>query len=123
MLNKWFVRKFTLADCEAYIEETRAAIILTKMRLSRLQTTKAKNPGWAAYDKYADDIVGIDIRIEEQTAVSDELEGDLGLINERKNIIIVAAAVNRESPKPGRYAVQLGFFDTAKKRERIGVLC
>jgi len=84
MLDKYIIRKFTLADCQEYKEATKAELALTGLRLSQLLTTQAKNPEWAAYDKYADDVVGIDIRIEEQEAVLELLEDVLALIAERE---------------------------------------
>jgi len=46
---------------------------LTRRRLAALQRTKSIKPGWAAYDPRIDEVVGIDIRIEEQEAVFDYL--------------------------------------------------
>jgi len=123
MLGKQIVRKFTLADCQEYREAIKAELALTGLRLSRLLSTQDKNPKWAAYDKYADDIVGIDIRIEEQYAVYEELNEDLRLLTEREDIIIQAAAYTGKTPRLGKYAIQLSFFDSARKRERIGVPC
>jgi len=96
---------------------------MTAVRLSRLQATQSKNPKWAAYDKYADDVVGIDIRIEEQYAVAEELNGDLKLINDRENILRQAACYTGRIPVPHQQAIQLGLFDTAKRRERLGIPC
>ena len=123
MLDKMIVRKFNLADCQEYKEATKAELALTGLRLSRLLSTQNKNPKWAAYDKYADDVVGIGIRIEEQYAVHGELEEDLRLLTEREDIIIQAAAYTGKTPKPGNHPIQLSFFDNARKRERIGVPC
>jgi len=123
MLNKVIVRKFTLADCRGYKESIGAELKLTHRRLERLKNTQAKNPKWAAYDYLADDIVGIDTRIEEQQAVFEELENDLGLLFEREDIINQATAYTGKTPNLEEPAIQLGFFDTAKKRERMGVPC
>jgi len=118
MLKKQIVRKFTLADCQEYREDTKAELALTGLRLSRLLSTQDKNPKWAAYDKYADDIVGIDIRIEEQYAVHEELNEALRLINEREDIIIQTAAYTGKTPSPGKHPIQLTLF-----REKEAALC
>ncbi len=110
MLDKRFVKKFTLTDCQEYREATKAELALTGLRLSRLLSTQGKNPKWAAYDKYADEIVGIDIRIEEQYAVSEELNEDLRLLTEREDIIIQAAAYTGKTPSPGKHPIQLTLF-------------
>lgn len=123
MLDKMIVRKFTIADCQEYKEVTKAELALTGLRLSRLLSTQNKNPEWAAYDKYADDIVGIDTRIEEQYAVHEELEENLRLLAEREDIIIQAAAYTGKTPNVGNRSIQLSFFDNARKRERWGVPC
>ena len=123
MLDKMIVRKFTLADCQEYREATKAELALTGLRLSRLLSTQDKNPGWAAYDKYADGIVGIDIRIEEQYAVSEMLEDDIQQLNERLDLILEIVAVTGRTPRPEEPVYQLGFFDSEKKRERMGVPC
>jgi len=87
MLDKTFVRKLNLADCQWYRESIEAEMALTNTRIERLKTTQAKNPTWEAYDKYADDWVDIDIRIEEQQAVLGMLEDDIRLIREREEVI------------------------------------
>ena len=97
MLDKHIVRKFTLTDCQEYREAIKAELALTDLRLSRLLSTQDKNPKWAAYDKYADDIVGIDIRIEEQYAVSEMLKGELTLIDEREDTL------KKEATRPPVY--------------------
>jgi len=123
MLDKIIVGKFTLAVCQEYRESIEAERMLTVRRLQRLQKTQANNPEWAAYDQYADDIIGIDIRIEEQNAVLSMLVEELNLLSDREQIIIRAAANIVKTPSLGKQSIQLGFFDTAQKRERIGILC
>ena len=110
MLDKRIVRKFTLADCQEYREATKAELALTGLRLSRLLSTQDKNPKWAAYDKYADEIVGIDIRIEEQYAVHEELEEALRLLTEREDILRQAIAYTGKTPSPGKHPIQLTLF-------------
>ena len=122
MLKKQIVRKFTLADCREYREAIKAELALTGLRLSRLLSTQDKNPKWAAYDKYADDMVGIDIRIEEQYAVYGELEEDTKVIEERIDAILKVVPVT-QTPRLEEPVYQLGFFDSDKKRERMGVPC
>jgi len=100
MLDKAFVKKLSPADCNLIEEHLEVEVILTNTRIERLQTTQAKNPTWAAYDKYADDLVGIDIRIEEQNAVAGMLEDDLRLIRERREIIKIGAVKG----KPERHS-------------------
>jgi len=70
-----------------------------------------------------DDVVGIDIRIEEQYGVRGELEEDLLLLTEREDIIRQAAAYTGKTPSPGKRPIQLSFFDSARKREKVGVPC
>lgn len=120
MLDKFFVRKLNQGDCHEFREQRKKWLALTDIRIERLKATQAKNPKWAAYDYLADDIVGIDTRIEEQLAVREELEAELGLISEREEVLrYTAAAIEKINAKP--LAVQLGFFDTASQRERMGV--
>lgn len=124
MLDKFIVRKLNLiGQCEEYRRVITAEQALTGIRLSRLLATQSKNPKWAAYDKYADAIVGINIRIEEQYAAAEELNGDLKLINDRENILRQEACYIGRIPAPHQQGIQLGLFDTAKKRKRIGVPC
>ena len=111
MLDKRTVKKLTLADCQGYRESIKAELVLTGLRLSRLLDTQDKNPEWAAYDKYADDVVGIGIRIEEQYAVQEELEENLRLLTEREGIIIQAATYAGKTPRTGGYHIQLSFFE------------
>ena len=85
MLVLQFIKKLTLEQCREHITLIKAELELTDRRLSRLINTKAKNPSWDAYDKYADDVVGIDIRIEEQQAVYEELTDCLTLLDKRIN--------------------------------------
>lgn len=123
MLEKRFVNKLNLADCRGFKASIGAELKLTHIRLEKLKKTQAKNPKWAAYDQYADDIVGIDIRIEEQYAVSEDLESDLGLLFEREDIINLAVSVTGKPTVKGRTPIQLSFFDSARKRARVGVPC
>lgn len=123
MLDKYFIRRFNEEECIEEIENIKRLQLLTTERLRRLEVTKAKNPGWAAYDKFADDIVGIDIRIEEQSAVSEMFEGTLELVNLRLDVIHGIEAVFGDTPTLRAPAYQLGFFDTDKKRARMGVPC
>ena len=111
MLDKRFVKHCTLADCKEQRESIEAERMLTVTRLERLRNTQANNPNWEAYDKYADDMVGIDIRIEEQQAVQEELEDDLRLLQDRERVITIAAAYIKKTLKVGRTAIQLGLFE------------
>ena len=122
MLEKRIVRKLTTEECHEWIGDLKHEKALTGIRLSRLLATQSKNPGWAAYDKYADDIVGIDIRIEEQYAVAEWLEDDIQQLEERLDVILeIVAVTGRNYPRPEEPIYQLGFFDSDKKRERMGV--
>lgn len=111
MLDKYIVRKFTLTDCQIRREAIKGWLDLTAIRISRLLATKEKNPGWAAYDKYAGDIVNIDIRIEEQYAVKEDFEADLQLITEREDILRREGAIEPRKHNPGK---QLTLFDLAQ---------
>jgi len=99
MLTKQILRKFNATDCQEARDNIEAEMKLQVIRLERLRTTQAKNPEWAAYDKYADDIVGIDIRIEEQCAVAEMLEDDLELVADRQLIIKAKEASPGKSEK------------------------
>jgi len=99
MLTKMILRKYNQADCQEAIDDIVSQQVLTETRIERLKATQAKNPDWAAYDKYADDIVGIDIRIEEQYACRDWLEDQLTLVTERELIIKAKEAHPGESEK------------------------
>jgi len=83
MLDKRLLKKFTIEDCNQVRRELDESLKLTKKRLRRLERKQSENPAWAAYDKYADAFVGIDIRIEEQLAVREEIEQDIILVDER----------------------------------------
>jgi len=111
MLDKRFVRKFTLADCQEYRKSAEAELVLTGKRLEGLKNTQTKNPGWAAYDKYADAIVGIDIRIEEQHAALEMLGEDFRLLTEREDMIKREAVAVHKATWPRPPAKQLSFFD------------
>jgi len=120
MLTKMMIRKYTAADCQEYREDIQSELKLTAIRIERLFATQAKNPDWKAYDKYADDIVGIDIRLEEQHAVSEMLEDDLLVITERE-LATKAEASPRVSEKGAveKHTVkQLSLFGRTMK-ERI----
>ena len=84
MLDKYIVKKFTLADCQEHRMMIEAEIILTNTRIERLKATQDKNPDWKHYDKYADDLVDIDSRIEEWEAVLGMLQDDLKLIRKQE---------------------------------------
>jgi len=99
MLTKMMIRKYTAEDCQEYREDIQAELKRTATRIERLFATQAKNPGWAAYDKYADDIVGIDIRLDEQHAVGEMLEDDLLIIAERELVIKAKEAYPLETEK------------------------
>jgi len=83
MIDKRLLKKFTLEDCTQYRRELGESLKLTKGRLRRLKKRASWNPSWTAYDKYADALVGIDIRIEEQLAVREEIEQDIILVDGR----------------------------------------
>lgn len=55
----------------------RPQLPLIRRRIRLLKATQKRNPTWAHYDKYADAIVGIDIRIEEQQACLDYAEEEI----------------------------------------------
>jgi len=98
MIDKRFFKKFTLEDCTHYRRELGESLRLTKERLRRLNKKQKENPAWAAYDKYADALVGIDIRIEEQLAVREEIGQDIILVDERACEIVAESkrAIEKE---------------------------
>lgn len=59
------------------IGRLKADLELTHRRIAKLRITAEKRPDWKAYDKYAEEVVGIKIRIEEQEAVRDLLLDDI----------------------------------------------
>jgi len=75
---------------------------LTKERIRRLQRKQKENPTWIAYDKHADDFVGIDIRLEEQQAVLEEQLQDIELVDER------AREIAEESKRATVKAIRAG---------------
>lgn len=81
MLDKRLLKTFNSDDCTQYRTERENWLKLTKERLKRLRAKQSKNPEWKSYDQYANDFVGIDIRIEEQEAVLEELLQEIELIN------------------------------------------
>jgi len=83
MINKRLLQKFTLEDCIQIRRELGESLKLTKERIRRLKRKQKENPTWVAYDKYADEPIGIDIRIEEQSEVLVEFEQDIVLVDER----------------------------------------
>lgn len=123
MLEKRIVRKLTTEECHEWIDDLKREKALTVIRIEKLFATWAKNPGWAAYDKYADDIVGIDIRLDEQHAVAEWLDDDIQQLEERLDVILEIVAVTGRTPRPEEPVHQLGFFDSQQKRERMGVPC
>lgn len=72
--------KETREQALARVEELEAEIALAGRRLAKLKETQKKQPGWEAYDKYIDEKVGIDIRVEEQEAVLGMLKDEVGNI-------------------------------------------
>lgn len=75
---------------------------LANRRLERLKATQAKNPDWEAYDPRIDEVIGIDIRIEEQEAVLGELTDELTRLEEamEKAGVSLEAAPEAEVAKP-----------------------
>jgi len=67
----------TEQDILVIMDNLQAGLALTLRRVAKLLVTQKRNPTWAAYDKYADDVVGIDVRIEEQEAIIEHIEGEL----------------------------------------------
>jgi len=108
MLDKRLLKKFTIEDCNQVRRELGESLRLTKERLRRLKRKEKENPSWAAYDKYADAFVGIDIRIEEQQAVREEIEQDIILVDGRACEIIAESkrAVEKER-KDGEIQLEL----------------
>lgn len=112
MLDKRIVKKFNLEDCRQEREIIEPAIALTEIRLERLRTTAERDPGWQSFDKYADDMVGIDIRIEEQHACLEMLEEELQLITEREETLKIEgfdypSYVTTKKQKQQHYAFEM----------------
>ncbi len=117
MLGKMMIRRFDKENCRYYLEDAKEGLAITAIRLRRLKATKARNPGWATYDKYAEEIVGIDTYIEMQIATQEDIEDDVRLINERLDILM-GLNVIQSSDTPA----QLGFFDTDAMKARMGAI-
>jgi len=120
MLDKYFISKATAEECQIYLKDIDIEIGLTASRIEKLKATQDRNPGWRAYDKYADDIVGIDIRIEEEYAVREMLDDTSGLLNRRIDTLLGLKAFGVKGQDGPVY--QLGLFDSQAKKERMGML-
>jgi hypothetical protein len=98
----YLLKKFTLDDCTQYKLDLDGWVKLTRERLRRLKRKQIRNPAWIAYDKYADEFVGIDIRIEEQQAVLEEQLQDIEAVDKRAEELVteskrIAAKARRDS--------------------------
>ena len=60
---------------------------LTKRRTAKLEAKKKANPEFKAYDKWADDFVDIDSRLEEQSCVREMIFDDIDDIDSRIKVI------------------------------------
>lgn len=99
MLDRMLLHKLNLQDCQAYREYREEYLDLTNRRIERLKATQARNPDWTAYCKYADDMVSIDIRIEEQLAVKEDLELEIEQLSQREESIKKEAALQAKRIK------------------------
>lgn len=77
MLDNLFVKKLDAAACLEHIEFHGHDLEVTERRIKAIRKKQQTNPEFKAYDKWADDMVDIDTRLEEQLAVRDEIEADL----------------------------------------------
>ena len=83
MVNQF--KKYSIEDCAEQRLYLQAEINRLERILSKLSVTQSKNPNWTAYDKYTEEDIGIDIRIEEQRAALEEQENNLRLIKEQED--------------------------------------
>ena len=123
MLDKSLVKKLTLDECNFNRKAIKEEQVLTATRIYQLLVTQDKNPGWTAYCKYADEMVDIGIRIEEQYAVAEMLEDELQQIEQRIDLILEVVAIPGGGPRVEKPVYQLDFFDSDKKRKRMELLC
>lgn len=93
MLEKMFVKKYTLEDCQICKEDIEKELKLTATRLERLHKTRDRNPKWSTFDKYADEAISIDTHIEIQQATQEDLLKDLELLADREDTIKQEAAL------------------------------
>ena len=82
MVDKAWLKKIDEDSLGRLREELTREFFLTQRRLAALRKTQVRDPGWKALDPLIDEVVGIDIRIEEQEAVKGELTEQLGMIAE-----------------------------------------
>ncbi|MCJ7829170.1 MAG: hypothetical protein MUP81_05460 [Dehalococcoidia bacterium] len=110
MLDRQLVKRLDRQGCQEYQEGYLRELDLTNRRLERLRNKQKQNPDFEAYDYYAGEKVGIDVRIEEQEAVKDELEWYLELIQERLNALDIKEKYP-ESKQVGKDAYQLNMLE------------
>jgi len=88
--------KLTPEEAVRMRQELVEVVELTERRLTRLKATQKKKPHWEGYDPYVDEVVGIDVRIEEQYAVLGVYREDLTTIEKAmEKAGIVPGAVPR----------------------------
>lgn len=73
--------KMSVSDAVQRRSQVKEWLDLTQRRLQRLDAKKQANPNFQAYDRFADAMVSIDIRIEEQEAVFALYNEELGALN------------------------------------------
>jgi hypothetical protein len=89
MLDQLFIRKLDQGGCQEYMESLSDQLRLTLRRIEIIRKKQKANPNFEAYDRWADGMVGIDIRLEEQLAVRDDLESDLTILTARLDSLLI----------------------------------
>lgn len=95
MLDTFMFKYMDRQSCLDYKETYNGWLELTNRRIERIRSKQAANPDFKAYDKWADDFVDIDTRLEEQLAIADELASDMKGLNNRLDVLNLQA----EHPK------------------------
>lgn len=110
MLAEWYLKRLDWDDCNRHLEFKLDDLDLTNRRIERIKAKQKQNPDFKAYDVWADDLVDIATRLEEQTAIKYELDDDIEKIENRLYIL----NIKKEHPKARIVTptvVQLSLFE------------
>lgn len=111
MLNQLFINRLDQSACFYYKELAEADLELTNRRIDRIRAKQEKEPNFESYDVWADGMVDIDTRLEEQLAVVADIEYDIELLDEHlKNLADRAENERKQLLKP--HVIQLKLFES-----------
>lgn len=108
MLDRYLIKRLDCEGCLEYKERSEHDLELTNRRLQTVKHKQQVNPGFKSYDVWADGMVDIATRIEEQEAIKEELESDLELLNDR----LISLTMKQDYPTAkiiAPHIAQLGF--------------